>query len=479
MSEIEMFNAHIHVFTIDHVPNQFAKGMFRPVSGLVTIRLIKRWARWIEGWEKRRRQARLKNSWFNRNVLKILLWFVQWLGRRLGIGLRLTLPGNHIKDLMARYLRLLNFSYDASSRSTYTQAHIYQRIKNYSPANTHFIALSMDMEYMGGGRPAESYDVQLEKLEELAKSDPTLHPFLCVDPRRLSKDWEVEKFFEKLESGIYKGVKLYPALGYFPFDWRILPIYLKAVELNLPIMTHCSHGPVYSRDKFKKEVHGTHPFSGMEIGKRVFKGDRIENHTVHYTDPVNYLVLVNPVYLKHYLSKVDTSSFTPAEHKLWEEHIIKDFGKSFDSEKLGELQKLKICMAHWGGGEEWDRYLEDYPPAIQNLVDPFKDDLRLAENHKKVWETYSWFTLIYEMITNPQWNFYTDLSFTLHEEKYLNVLKVQMKNEQRRKRILFGTDYYVVSHKETEREFSIDLRGALSEADWKAVSLDNPLRFLN
>ena len=58
------------------------------------------------------------------------------------------------------------------------------------------------------------------------------------------------------------------------------------------------------------------------------------------------------------------------------------------------------------------------------------------------------------------------------------MLRVQLVDPLMRERILFGTDYYVVSNKETEREFSIDVRGNIGEDFWKQISEVNPQNYL-
>lgn len=436
----------------------------------------------INWYRRKRKKFLLKNPWYNQYVLRGLLWFFSWLLRRVGIRAKLSLPGKKTKDLIRRYLRLLDFSYNTDAKEAYTQEYVFQRLQNYYPQGTKFVVLTMDMEYMGGDKPAKSFSDQLEKIEDLAERDDTMLPFLCVDPRRLTDTketdrWDWDDYSKRIDTKKYKGIKLYPALGYYPFDWRLIPIYEKALEHKLPIMTHCSHGPVYSRDSWKRKIHGTHPFSDMEISKRVLKGQHIESYTVHYTDPLNYLVLVRREYLLHYLKKVknDTGNFSKEEMDCWTAFLDR-YGEDFG--KIPDFSKLKICLAHWGGGEEWDRYLEDYQPDLHERVDPLKDDLTVDGKFKDVWDTYSWFSLIHEFISLDQYNFYTDISFTLHEEKYLNILRVQMEDKTRKERILFGTDYYVVSHKETEREFSIDVRGSLGNTLWNQLADANPKAYL-
>jgi hypothetical protein len=53
------------------------------------------------------------------------------------------------------------------------------------------------------------------------------------------------------------------------------------------------------------------------------------------------------------------------------------------------------------------------------------------------------------------------------------------KNDFINGRILFGSDFYMVSFKGAERELSIRLRSYLGEELFKIIAYDNPKKFLN
>lgn len=71
-------------------------------------------------------------------------------------------------------------------------------------------------------------------------------------------------------------------------------------------------------------------------------------------------------------------------------------------------------------------------------------------------------------------NLYADISFTLHEKEYFSLLKVLLADPVLRKKILFGSDYYMVETETTDRRFGLDLRGYIGEEDFKTIALDNP-----
>jgi predicted TIM-barrel fold metal-dependent hydrolase len=76
-------------------------------------------------------------------------------------------------------------------------------------------------------------------------------------------------------------------------------------------------------------------------------------------------------------------------------------------------------------------------------------------------------------------NIYTDVSYTAHDQKYLNLISEILNDSKIKERIMFGTDFYVVSNHKTEKEFWIDMKHHLDEVKWKMVSYHNSKQFLN
>ena len=83
-------------------------------------------------------------------------------------------------------------------------------------------------------------------------------PFLAVDPRRRKI---AELVREKVGDGkIFKGIKLYPALGYLPTHPNLYPVYDYCIENDIPITVHCSTtglpslaGEIYVKSTTEKE----------------------------------------------------------------------------------------------------------------------------------------------------------------------------------------------------------------------------------
>jgi predicted TIM-barrel fold metal-dependent hydrolase len=129
-------------------------------------------------------------------------------------------------------------------------------------------------------------------------------------------------------------------------------------------------------------------------------------------------------------------------------------------------QNLKLCLAHFGGAEEWIKHLKG----------------RAQEN-----EEQAWIKTIYEMLTSGMYpNLYTDISYTVFTPKvqglYIDLvdyLKVLLAHPLVRKRVLFGSDYYMVERESvSEKEASILLRSRLGEDLYKQIAYTNPREFL-
>jgi predicted TIM-barrel fold metal-dependent hydrolase len=122
-------------------------------------------------------------------------------------------------------------------------------------------------------------------------------------------------------------------------------------------------------------------------------------------------------------------------------------------EILKKYPNINLCLGHWGSEKAWDEYLED-------------------PNNDK-----SWFNIIKDMIKKYP-NLYTDVSFTLNRTEYFSILKIFLLDKSIKPKVLFGSDYYMVETKTTEKKFCFDLRAFLGEDLWKAISYTNPKKYL-
>ena len=336
-----MFNCHIHTFTENDVPRNFLPLKLVPI-------------------------LRTKIGYF---LLSRLL-------RRIN-------PFSN-KDIFDRFCKFIEIGKNK------TQEDILKGCSVSYPIDTKFCILSMDMSQMGSGNVPRPYIEQLQELKWLAKNDGNVLPFIHIDPRnpsyRLYFDWAVNSGF--------RGLKLYPPLGIFPFDDRFYNIYKYCQEKGIPIISHCTQNSIVHFQGSTKKLLQLASESIVEVDMRNKK--TICNCFMH---PNNYKV------------------------------VLKDF------------PNLKICLAHFGSGNEWDNIIHKMMPDYPSL--------------------------------------FVDISYVLYTQERWAYLKVLLSTDNVfRNRCLFGSDYYMDSVEGDEKQFSIQLRGYLGEDLWKQIAEINPRRFL-
>lgn len=175
------------------------------------------------------------------------------------------------------------------------QEHIFNMLEDYYKGwgDVRFVILMMDMEQMSAGRPLGNYRTQVEELVRFrAKGHykDRLLPFVFVDPRRPEfhngqqiLDW-VKMHFD--EYG-FVGIKMYPALGYYPFDERLDPLYKWAQEKFIPITYHCIEGVIYYRGDLGAVPRPRFPnqYHDFTLKKNV-------DYQRNFTEPENYFKLI-------------------------------------------------------------------------------------------------------------------------------------------------------------------------------------------
>ncbi len=286
------------------------------------------------------------------------------------------------------------------------QKEIFEECQKFYPVNSKFIVLAMDMAYMNAGKVPRSYMEQLGELAELKRAYPdAILPFVHLDPRRPDM---MDMLRKCIEEWGYSGIKIYPSVGYFPYDPRLTPAYEYAERNNLPVISHCSpFNPTHNKG-WPWEIKAL--LSGSKIPLDLDTCNR-KRLCSNFANPLNYKFVL-------------------------EKHT-----------------KLRLCLAHFGSEHYWHQFL-DHPED--------KD---------------SWLLLIKDMMEEHK-NLYADISFTLNNREFFPLLKVLLSDPKINEQILFGSDYYMVETKATERCFGIDLRGYLGEKKFRTISYDNPRRFL-
>ena len=133
----------------------------------------------------------------------------------------------------------------------------------------------------------------------------------------------------------------------------------------------------------------------------------------------------------------------------------------------------------------WDKFLEQdrYAEANAIIKDPvngldLKFNIDSRAKRYALWHYVDWFSIITTMMMQFE-NVYTDVSYTAHDLNYLNLLSEIVDNPRIADRVLFGTDFYVVSNHKTEKQYWIDMQNSLGHYKWHLLATVNPTRFLS
>jgi len=433
------------------------------------------------------------------------------------------IPSSKTLKFIQRYLTIAEFA------KYKTQKKIFDRlIKMYEPGSK-VVVLPMDMEYMKAWKPAQSYIDQINGLHDVIDKKQSnveyMIPFVFVDPRRIrDKKKKIKKrdgsnkeypFFDYdimqkeidgkthnevvlndcflrdcLEgkdpngelNGYFKGIKIYPALGYYPFDEDLLPLWAYCVQHDLPITTHCIEGTIFYRGHIKKEWM-QHPIFKFKGGKKL--GTRVKSNQelqINFTHPLNYLVLLE----EHYLAELVGGSSNKVRAL---------FGYDKETGKISQnLEELKINLAHYGGKEEWMKYqaadrkdlsaeLMENPTRGAELFRTQNPKSKKIENlySKPAWiwdENFEWFTIISSLMLQYT-NVYADISYVLHNEEVKPLLyQVLTTNKDLAGKILFGTDFFVVRNHKSEKELYAELLLFIGMESMNRIARINPNKFL-
>lgn len=485
---------------------------------------------------------------------------------RLALPILKKIPGKNTLALIERYLTIGRFAFHTEQGSTLGD------LEGQYAEGTGFVILPMDMDYMEAGTPTKPYKEQMQELAELKFKKENIYPFVFVDPRRIAAEgtdyfnYEVEDgkvkllpcfikdyieghtFKKEIKKGKdkgkvkefivprFSGFKIYPALGYYPFDPLLLPLWKYAEQENLPILTHCVRGPMYFRGK-KSEDWNYHPIFQELIQKLPDGADDTEKDytnillaqtkndefSANFTHPMNFLCLLK----KEFLVKAVEIAYNEADKKVKAAEIAYNNARSqaekdkagkdknngeqvknnlkniFDfSPKDGDkeatltkgLDDLKICLGHYGGGDEWFRYFEKdrfnhsaqvigHPDHGIDFIYKLKHGKPSGERSlgkpEQLWKFTDWYSIISSMMLQHN-NVYADISYILHADaEILPLLKQTLQNKKLRSKVLYGTDFFVVRNHKSDKNMLADMMGGLDVEDFDQIARCNPRDFLN
>lgn len=385
MQRGKTYNVHTHVFNFDCVPDGFL------------------------------------SNYLPEFVAKLLAWLI-----RMGLGRPLAGILKHF-PLTSKYINFLVIGIHKSQEETFDE------LADAYPSDTRLVVLPMDFDYMGGGYCPNNNDTQLTLLDRVKLHNPdTCLPFLSLDPRRGTADENlayVKRYFSHIHYRGYTGIKLYPSLGFFPFDPRLEPVYEFAARHGIPITTHCTR------------------YGAFYIGKKFTPG---------MTSPVSF----NPTARTLELFNDPENQYRPGMKNSRYCDLYLHPYNYYDV--LERFPNLKLNIAHFGGDEE----------IMQEVNRGDKQ---------------SWYCYIREMMLTKDAagqkkypNLYTDISFSFHNDDIIANLKKDLADPGLRERILFGTDFFMTAQFGDEEKMTGHFRKKLDdEGSWQQMSIGNPRSFLS
>jgi len=369
------------------------------------------------------------------------------LGRGAAFGLNFLKRGE--KDFVIGLLRntLLKILGRATSRrlgaiADSVVAHNDQKavlcnlIKFYSELeypDMKFVVLCQDMDHTG----IKSYNYmdaihQMYEVAQIMEDEffrDRILPFVAVDPRSFNEPIHIVRKFVN-DCG-FKGIKLYPTVGFFGDDERLMPVYEYASKHQLPILVHYTGGVIYYR--------GNLPY---RKDKSVFRFRKGKDYQLNFLNP-------------HYFRNV-----------------------------LKKYPNLKICFAHFAGT------MDD--STIANLdsyqLDPYEyfDNRKWGDSTPDEQEIRAYMhKYIVKLINDDEYpNVFTDIAFEFSRATFVDKVNEYMgdNNSPRlRERILFGTDFFVNSKNDGNKdEFGLvtKLATRLDETTLNQMMFENNNDFL-
>ncbi|MBK8403864.1 MAG: amidohydrolase family protein [Saprospiraceae bacterium] len=357
---------------------------------------------------------------------------------------------------------------------------------------------------MGAGKIMDekgSFEFQMDELIKL-KNDPLkkVFPFVFIDPRRIIDQPDFLKISgdpltgqitlntckvkEYIEKHKLNGFKIYPALGYYPFDEELLLLWKYAADNQIPIMTHVIKGTIFYRGKKDKkwDYHQVlEQNNGVNQPTSPLMLPELKNidFSTNFTHPLNYLCLLDEKLLRKVV-------------KNCRQEIKDFFGYSDDSTELKHnLSKLKICMGHYGGDDEWAKYQErDRLAQVSNIlrieIDGFdffpqpKPNVAIEDQKSYLgllWRSMDWFSIITNMMYKYE-NVYADISYIVHNPSIYPLLKQILGKDDLKERVLYGTDFFVVRNHKSEKQILSEVMANLSEHEFDLIARDNPRAYL-
>lgn len=312
----------------------------------------------------------------------------------------------------SQLLRYLQFI-EVGTQSTQEEVFINMR-QAYAGlgSDVRFVALTLNMDHMDTlpSRHARIED-QLAEVERVRAHFPDVFfPFVGVDPRHKQGADLLEWVRGKVERRAFFGIKLYPSIGFFPFDPALDQLYDWAEQEQVPIMTHCTRSGTYYTGSMNDVVPSLTPPSLNPSATQmttIFGRIKKFKETPFAWGDGKYgcNIFLHP------------ENYEPVLHKY---------------------PDLKLCFAHFGGDDEM-------------LPHKFRQPLR-----DRGIDPTNWHQLVKGIMERLDGtgrtlypNVYTDISYTLFNADVYPLLNTVMRGPLAG-RILFGTDFFMTLREDPE-----------------------------
>lgn len=250
-------------------------------------------------------------------------------------------------------------------------------------------ALMMDIGKTWNGEVNKTPSEQIEELRNLAKRESIL-PFLAIDPRRAldSGKENLSRLFEQAFAqgeGAFFGIKMYPALGYLPSDYRLDEIFSLCEKYEIPIVTHCG-GETVSTFKTSIVVFSHDPNQPITISRNTR-----EEIAFYLNDPAHWEKVLEK-YPKLKLNLAHFGNWSPSA--------------SVDTRYTDRIEKIKELMHTYPNVYADFSYSLIYETAHDRFTEELADQTIL---NRTLFGTDYWVVLFKENIQKAQKEFFDNM----------------------------------------------------------------------
>lgn len=316
------------------------------------------------------------------------------------------------------------------------QLTVFQELmQQYSDKNMQFVALTLNMEYLGAGSSNSLFEGQLQEVIEIKRQYPdNIILFLGIDPRWLNgnpvqiRNVIKAKFDTKIDTAggervyPFAGLKIYPSTGFYVFDQRLKDTFEWAAAEGVPVLSHTSYlGGIfnYNRNTIIQNLNAFNPYTNTFYTQPKYKSGM---------NVLRWLAGSN----ENTLNRRNCSYFLEPDTYSSVLEYFENKGKP-----------LKICLAHFGGYKQ-------VMAAVQGTKDSEQATPYgvLGQN---------WFTQIQNLLTKYK-GAYTDISYdvavgaTNSNQSMFKAFYNEVNNPDYGKKVLFGTDYFMAEQECPETE---------------------------